>query len=183
LCTGALAFYGPKIFQDISKTTEKLHRRHSHLRRNFSNSIYPTMTFNFGPATVCFEHTDSGNGPVYWCAVTPGGSYNPKLGGHLILFDLKLIIEFPPGSTILLPSGSMRHGNVPIQEGETRMSITQYCPGGLTRWVRYGFKTADALGKDRVDKIIGDGHKRWRRALRKFSRVDDLCQDRMNVFA
>ncbi|KII83255.1 hypothetical protein PLICRDRAFT_73520, partial [Plicaturopsis crispa FD-325 SS-3] len=171
---GALAFYGPKIYQDISENIEKLHKRHPHLRRNFTNSIYPTLTVNFGPQTVCFDHTDSGNGPVYWCAVTSGGRFNPKLGGHLVLFDLKLIIEFPPGSTILLPSGSLRHGNIAIQPDEWRISLTQYCPGGLTRWVRYGFQTAEALGKAGVARIVGDGQKRWRRALRKFSKIDEL---------
>ncbi|KAJ7883792.1 hypothetical protein B0H13DRAFT_2537891, partial [Mycena leptocephala] len=30
--------------------------------------------------------------------------FNPDLSGHLILWDLKLVIRFPPGSTILIPS-------------------------------------------------------------------------------
>ncbi|KZP30363.1 hypothetical protein FIBSPDRAFT_908068 [Athelia psychrophila] len=74
------------------------------------------------------------------CAVTALGDYDPTLGGHLILWDLKLIIEFPPGSTVLIPSAIFTHSNTAIQEGESRYSFTQYTSGGLFRWVEHGFQ-------------------------------------------
>lgn len=40
------------------------------------------------------------------CAITTLSDYDPKAGGHLVLWDLKLVIEFPPGSTILILSVS-----------------------------------------------------------------------------
>ena len=62
---------------------------------------------------------------------------SPK-GRHLILFNLFLIIQFLPGSTILVPSSTIHHGDVTIQANKTRQSFTQYCPGGLLCWVAYG---------------------------------------------
>ena len=60
--------------------------------------------------TVCFG----------WCAITALEKFNFKWGGHLILWDLHwdLHIDFPPGSTILIPSASLFHGNTAIQTGE-----------------------------------------------------------------
>ncbi|KAK0458714.1 uncharacterized protein EV420DRAFT_1620489 [Desarmillaria tabescens] len=107
---------------------------------NFANSIFCACTFNFGPKTATFEHMDSGNLPFGWCSVTVLGRFNPKQGGHLILWDLKLVIEFPPGSTILFPSAILRHSNTPIGCGETRYSFTQYTSGGLFRWVDQGLQ-------------------------------------------
>jgi cell shape-determining protein MreC len=51
------------------------------------------------------------------------------------------VIEFPPGSTILIPSSAVAHSNIPIQKGETRYSFTQYSPSGIFRWVDHGFQT------------------------------------------
>ena len=58
-------------------------------------------TFNFGPSTVSFIHTDPGNLPYGWCPITSLGPFDPKCGGHLILWDLQLVIKFPPGGAVL----------------------------------------------------------------------------------
>ena len=55
-----------------------------------------------------------------------------------------LVIEFPPGSTILLPSAILAHSNVVISSNERHYSFTQYTAGALFRWVEWGFlKTED----------------------------------------
>src|SRR5882762_4619472 len=76
------------------------------LKRNFRNSIFACATFNFGPYACSFDHTNPGNLPFGWCAITALGPFDPTQGGHLVLWDLQLVIEFPPGSTILIPSAS-----------------------------------------------------------------------------
>lgn len=162
-----------------------LFAHHEELRRNFANSIYPAMTINAGPSTVSLGHTDAGNMPGGICALTALGNYDYTRGGHLILFDLKLIIEFPPGSTILLPSATLRHGNTTIQSGETRHSIAQYCAGGLIRWVRYGFRTrAEILNEDegaeRLANIEEEGDSRWQDALAMFSKFENLADDQVH---
>lgn len=119
------------------------------------------MTFNLGPKTVILDHTDKGNTAYGLSAITALGQYDPKLGGHLILFNLNLVISFPPGSTILIPSGVFRHGNTPIEgQNACRMSLTRYCAGGLFRWVQYGFRAAKDLIKSQgpVSKARIDGY-------------------------
>jgi hypothetical protein len=121
---------------------------HPHLVWNFHNSVFAATTFNLGPATITFDHTDNGNFAIGMCSITALGNFNPVTGGHLVLFDLGLVIQFPPGATILIPSAILRHGNIPIAPLEKRLSFTQYVAGGLIRWVEYGFRTEKAFKKE-----------------------------------
>ncbi|KAJ6485486.1 hypothetical protein DFH09DRAFT_1339760 [Mycena vulgaris] len=109
--------------------------------------VFAACTFNFGPHTITVLHLDFANLSWGWCAITALGNLDPDLGGHLILWDLKLVIRFPPGSTILIPSAIIRHSNVPVGAGEERFSFTQYTAGGLFRWIRNGFQTDEAWEK------------------------------------
>ncbi|KAJ7291857.1 hypothetical protein C8J57DRAFT_1212279 [Mycena rebaudengoi] len=102
-----------------------------HLHWNFVGSVFAACTFNFSPHTITAPHLDFGNLAWGWCSITALGNFDPDCGGHLILWDLKLIIRFPPGSTILIPSAILRHSNVRIRPHERRYSFTQYSAGGL----------------------------------------------------
>ncbi|KAF5380091.1 hypothetical protein D9615_006268 [Tricholomella constricta] len=177
--SSAFAYYAPKIYRDYASNLEALYVHDPQLQINFPHSIFPAITINFGPETVTLDHTDPANVAYGMCLLTSGGNYDPTKGGHLILFDLGLVIEFPPGATIMLPSSILRHGNCPIQGGERRISISQYCAGGLFRWVKYGFQTSDSLearkgGKDLKRKLEGDDEGRTKEALNLFSKVSEL---------
>lgn len=114
-----------------------------------------------------------------------GRRYDSKRGGHLYLRQLRLVIEFPPNSTIGIPSAVLRHGNVPIQEGETRTSITQYAAGGLFRWVDNGLcstKTLQQKDAAKAQRIVDSREERWQKALKRFSKVKTLHRDRLAVF-
>ncbi|KAF8546138.1 hypothetical protein OG21DRAFT_1427873, partial [Imleria badia] len=89
---------------------------------------------------VLDHHIDSTNVLFGLYTIFACGSYNLAQGGHLILFNLGLVIQFSPGSTILVPSSTICHRNISIQPQETRQSFTQYCPGGLFHWVECGFE-------------------------------------------
>jgi hypothetical protein len=175
--TGAFAMWAPKLYDYYRSHLGPLFKAHPSLRRNFMNSVWTTITFNFGPRTVCYVHRDPGNLAFGWCAITALGRFDPKRSGHLILWDMKLVIEFPPGSTILIPSATLRHSNVRLQEGESRVSFTQYTSGGLFRWVENGFRTnadfekQDKKGKMRADKV---SETRWEEGLKLFSTLDEL---------
>jgi len=119
-----------------------------HLKCNFCNSIFPAASFNCGPQTIALDHTDFWNLSHGLCALTALGKYNYTLSGHLVLFGLKLAIQFPVGSSALIPLRCMDHGNTPICEGETQLSIAQYATGGLFRWVAYGFCSANLSSKE-----------------------------------
>lgn len=157
-----------------------LYDRHPALKLNFNNSIYPAAAFNFGPRSVCYQHTDFANDPVNWCHITALGRYDHTKGGHIILYNLRLVVEFPPSASILIPSAIVPHGNVPIQEGEVRLVFTQYCPGGLLRWVDAKFQTLKTLGQsDPVAKADFNARleQRTQSAVRYFSRWDELLAD------
>lgn len=95
----------------------------------------------------------------------------------MVLLDFNLIIEFPPGSTILLPSSVVRHGNTPIAENETRYSFTMFVPGPLLRSAQHNFRPKRRLSKREKDRLYGEGNERWLEALDMFSKVHELEED------
>lgn len=112
-----------------------------HLQRNFSRSVFACAAFNLGPQVTTYPHRDCQNCPFGLCAIQSFGRFNPKKGGHLVLPQLKLILEFPPGSLVLIPSATLTHANIPVQPGETRLSFTQFTAGSIFRFVDNGFRT------------------------------------------
>ena len=65
--------------------------------------------------------------------------FNPDQGGHLVLWDLKLVIRFLRGSTVIIPSAMVKHSNASVNVYSTRYSITQYSAGGdeiVSRYAR-----------------------------------------------
>ncbi|KAJ7911687.1 hypothetical protein B0H13DRAFT_1713492 [Mycena leptocephala] len=148
--------------------------------RNFANklSVFATATFNFGPATVTLPHLDFRNLAWGWCAITVLGDFDPDLGGHLVLWDLKMIIRFPPGSTILLPSAILRHSNICIHPHETRFSFTQFTLAGLFRWVYNGYHTdkdiakSASTSKEQHDQRKQDRAERWVEGMKMYRKWD-----------
>lgn len=89
------------------------------------------------------------------------------------MWDLGLVIEFPPGATILIPSALLRHSNVPISDNERRYSLTQYTAGAIFRYVYNGFKSDKswlntATEADKAE-VAMDATQRWGDGLAKFS--------------
>ncbi|KAF8157395.1 hypothetical protein BJ912DRAFT_867330, partial [Pholiota molesta] len=140
LANGAFATWAPDLYDYCDSHFRDLLNHDCTLRRNWPNNVWPTFAINFGPKTICKRHRDFGNLPFGLCSITALGDFDPTQGGHLVLWDLMLVIEFPPGSTILIPSSAIEHSNTPIGRRETRCSFTQYSPGGLFRWVEQGFQ-------------------------------------------
>jgi hypothetical protein len=166
------------LYQYYVNHLGQLFQRYRRLRRNFNNSVFACATFNFGPATCTFDHTDPSNLPFGWCAITALGNFDATLGGHLILWDLKLVIEFPPGATILIPSATIRHSNIAIRKSETRYSFTQYTAGGLFRWVDHGFQKEERFQaklnkRERIEEEETMKN-RWAMGVGLFSSFDDF---------
>ncbi|KAI0039025.1 hypothetical protein FA95DRAFT_1474561, partial [Auriscalpium vulgare] len=170
----------PLMYQYLDNVLVDIQKHDPTLQKPFENSIFPAVTFNFGPRAATVPHRDSRNVPYGWCAITALGNFNYKLGGHLILWDLKLLIEFPPGSTILIPSAILTHSNTAIQPGETRQSFTQHCAGSLVRWWTYGFRTEATMAHEDPDlaqKFRSEAAGRWKEKLSLFSKVTELRKD------
>jgi hypothetical protein len=143
-------------------------------QKNFYSSVFAATTFNFGPSAVCNAHIDHLNWAPGICAVTAGGTYNYEKGGHLVLYDLKLAVEFPPGTTILIPSACFRHGNTLIGTGEKRFAMTQYSAGGLFRWLDYGGQTERALQKQELGAVKSFKEERWQNGIDLYGKMEDL---------
>lgn len=175
------------MYKFYAGTLGRLFKHFPTLVHNFRNSIFPAISFNLGPATVSLDHLDYGNLSSGVCALTALGNYDHTTGGHFILFPFRLVVEFPPGSTIIIPSACLNHGNTPIQEGETRLSIAQYAAGGLFRYVAYGFSTAKSLmqssaGRAKKTEVDMQKGERWKYGLSLFSKHSELEADIINVY-
>jgi hypothetical protein len=103
------------------------------------------------------------------------GSFNPVLGGHMILWDLGIFVQFPPGSQVLLPSAIAYHSNTKISDDETRSSFTQFCPGGIFRWMDAGCKLEKGLsGNEKENYLRQRKERRKLLSLDLFSTIDEL---------
>jgi hypothetical protein len=162
---GVLATWMPELHSYYANTLNSLHSHDPSLKRIFPTSVFSAATYNLGPQTTCFKHTDFVNLAFGMCATTALGDFDPKKGGHLVLWDCGLVIEFPPGSTILIPSATMSHSNVMISADERRYSFTQYTAGGLFRWVENGFKLSAefraSLSPEELKKQEEKAAQRW----------------------
>ena len=163
--TGVLAHWASELHTYYANTLNALHTHDRSLKRIFPTSVFAASTYNLGPRTICFKHTNFANLPFGMCAVTALGNFDPKKGGHLILWECGLIIEFLPGSTILLPSATISHSNVVVDHSERRYSFMQYTAGGLFRWVENGFQKSTefraSLSPDEIAKQDEKDAKRW----------------------
>ncbi|KAK7040609.1 hypothetical protein R3P38DRAFT_3310283 [Favolaschia claudopus] len=183
--SSGFAHYAPKLYEYYYNTLHGLYKKQPELEQLFHNSIFPTASFNLGPDVVTPEHLDMLNLPHGMCAITSGGQFDYKRGGHLFMKQLNILCEFPSGSTILLLSGSCEHGNTPIAKTETRYSMTQYAAGALFRWAAYGYQSTKSLlaqpgGEAMKQDADGD---REARAIGLLSKVSELDADREAVFA
>ncbi|KAI9068673.1 hypothetical protein FKP32DRAFT_1561191 [Trametes sanguinea] len=171
---GVMRLFAPRMHAHYSATLDALCAQDKNLRPNFTSNAFSCATFNMGPSTITNVHTDHLNLPCGWCSITAVGDYDPKNGGHLVLWDLRMVIEFPPGSTILIPSAILLHSNTAIQEGERRYSFTQFSPGGLFRWAECGFQSLAASGLT-AKELNKTGQSRWERGLAMLSTWSELC--------
>ncbi|KAJ3500511.1 hypothetical protein NLJ89_g9764 [Agrocybe chaxingu] len=157
--SSALNLWAPKLFDYCEERLNKLRKFAPHLRPNFPKSIFPSMAINCGPKAWTRKHRDCMNLPFGLCAITALGHFDPKCGGHMALPDLKLVIEFPPCSTMILPSSTL------------------FFPGGLFRYVDNGFMTEKALkatNKKEHERVCSEKATRWKMGLDLFSTRSEL---------
>ncbi len=177
--------YGARNYNYIKKTMEDIKQlfdgdKSLSLRGKYDKAIgvFPCRTFNLAKQSASVLYTDHNNLAQGWCSITALGDFNPVLGGHLVLWDLGIVVEFPPNSTILIPSSLIVHSNTPIQSDEVRYSIVQYAAGHLFRWAKNGFVTdKEWLDKaEPIDKEEWEREKigRWERAIASFTTLEEL---------
>ncbi|PPR04248.1 hypothetical protein CVT26_004193 [Gymnopilus dilepis] len=170
--------WSPNVHTYYCENLDKLYKKLPYLRRNFEKSVFPCCAVNCGPKAWTCRHRDSMNLPFGMCAITALGCFDHRKGGHLVLPDLKLIIEFPVGCVILIPSATLIHANIPIQAHETRASFTQFAAGGLFRYIANGFMTEKALqkkDKKKYEQVRAEKKTRWSMGLKLLSKFSELA--------
>ncbi|KAF8176788.1 hypothetical protein BJ912DRAFT_857245 [Pholiota molesta] len=116
------------------------------LKRNSPHPLYQHLPSSGAELrTKCPDVPSAGVQSRRWGALT-------TKGGHLILWEPRLVVEFPPGSLLLIPSATITNSNTPVAPNEARASFTQYAPGGLFRYVGYGFRLKGWAEKNKIQK-------------------------------
>ncbi|KAJ7770255.1 hypothetical protein DFH07DRAFT_768771 [Mycena maculata] len=170
------ALWAPRLYNYYMDHNARL-QRHSDLRRPFVGSIFSCTAFNFGTNVWTFKHRDVLNLTFGWCAVQALGEFDAMEGGHLVLWDLKLVMEFPHGVLILIPSATITHSNVPVQAGDKQLSFTQFTPGGIFRYVDNGCQTIEELAEkdpNKYDQVMALKAACWETGLSLMSTLDEL---------
>ncbi|KAG6899706.1 hypothetical protein C0993_007717 [Termitomyces sp. T159_Od127] len=120
---------------------------------------------------------ETGYGEACHLAYEALSVFDPKKGSHFVLHNPKLIIKFLPGVLILTPSAALTHANLPVAEGESRMSFPQYCGGGIFCYVvnRYCMETelqnTDPKEYARINSLK---KMQWEENLKLYSTFDSL---------
>lgn len=175
--------YAPKLHTEYQETMRALYEKHKkryRVKPLFIYSAFPAATCNFGPRAITSFHKDFKNKASGLLALTSFGDFDPTRGGHIVLKDLKLIIQFPPGSTILFLSCVLEHANLPVADHEFRFSFVQYAAGGLFRWKEYNFQLQDKMKKKNPEieaRLLQGESTAWEREVAKLSMLDDLKLD------
>jgi hypothetical protein len=151
------------------------------LRMPFNCLIFPCFTINSGPFAISFNHHDYNNAPGIPCVITALDNFNLTQGRHVILFAYGMIMEFPPGATVMLLSGCVHHGNTAIQEGKYRTSIISYMAGSLARDLAYGFCLQDKVPLDELKAINQDRPSQVCEIVECFSTLSLIVADQLLI--
>ncbi|KAF6754966.1 hypothetical protein DFP72DRAFT_812302, partial [Ephemerocybe angulata] len=175
----AFKLWSPRVYESVGEELRKLYQHDKTLVKNWNSNVYPCLAVNFGPRVCCKAHRDPSNAPHTLCAIQALGRFNAELGGHLYIRELGVYVQFPSGSTILIASALLTHGNTPVTKDEVRLSITQFCPGGLLRFVSNGFHTEDWLrrrNKPLWREKVKEKETRWENELALICTLDELVE-------
>ena len=141
--------------------------------------LFPAMTLNIGPQTICWPHRDHLNLAFGICLDWVLGRFDHRKGGHLVLHEARRILQLAPGRVVLFPSASITHENIPIADGETRYSVTGYAAGGFWRFIRQRFMPRDDWASQfpaeaKHHESIAEELRRWKAGCRMFKTIADL---------
>jgi hypothetical protein len=103
---GLLEAFFPFAFHSLKLQKEALLEHEEQSLYPTDSSVFSAATFELGgphrqtfATGVPYRH-QAGT----WSILTALGDYSPFYGGHIILWDLGLVVSFPPGSCILIPT-------------------------------------------------------------------------------
>ncbi|KAJ3871388.1 hypothetical protein F5051DRAFT_340950 [Lentinula edodes] len=172
----AFGLWAPHIYAEYEKVYNTIYSN-LELPENFPSVVFTAAAFNFGSDVWTFKHCDSLNWAFGWCAITALGDFDATRSAQIILWELKLVVDFPHAATILLPSTIITHSNPPVAYGDVWTSFTQYTAGAIFCWVENGCRTEEVFEKEDPKghtKMQGDKSTAYICHLENFSTVDEL---------
>ncbi|KAJ3724102.1 hypothetical protein C8R42DRAFT_578248 [Lentinula raphanica] len=175
--TAAFSLWAPRVYAEYKHASDVMHDKLPQLPRNFPAGVFAAAAFNLGGKVWTFKHRDFLNWPFGWCAITALGKFEPSRSAHLILWELKLVIDFPHAATVLIPSAVVTHSNTPVNGRDIRMSFTQYTAGPIFQWVENGCMTEKELQQadpERYEEMQNAKYTAYLERLRNFSTIDEL---------
>ncbi|KAK0502400.1 hypothetical protein EDD18DRAFT_1065079, partial [Armillaria luteobubalina] len=154
----SLNLWAPRLHRHYADHLNALYKKLPHLCPNFARSVFPCAAFNFGSNIdkprlpwqwqhQTQRHHDILNCPYRWCAITALGHFDHHRGVHLILWELKLFIQFPHGATIFIPSATIMYSNTAPVQGDSHSSFMQFLASGILWWVDNGFRTEKEMAR------------------------------------
>ncbi|KAJ7829913.1 hypothetical protein B0H13DRAFT_1655419 [Mycena leptocephala] len=139
---GLLEAFCPSAFRTLKTQKEAFLRHDEQSLYPTDSSIFSAATFELGgPHRQTYAGLPDRHQPGTWSILTSLGNYAPMVGGHIILWDLGLVVSFPAGSSILIPTSVLRYSFVRVRPGERRYSLIQWAGAGIFRWFLNGRHT------------------------------------------
>ncbi|KAJ7701891.1 hypothetical protein B0H17DRAFT_836072, partial [Mycena rosella] len=132
------SIFAAKLYNIFNRSLEIYEGHYPDSARPWYFSVFSAATFHLGSHPRRIVDDDSAWG---WAAITALGNYNPDKGGHIILWDLNLVVRFPPGTTILIPRALIRYSFVSVAAHETRYSLVQYTPAPMLNFAANAGRT------------------------------------------
>ncbi|KAJ7437062.1 hypothetical protein B0H11DRAFT_2255625 [Mycena galericulata] len=100
-------------------------------------SAFSELEYRFSVA-ASVPRTERGDHPPAFRAITSVGQY-PYHEGKLILWQHRIVLDFPPGSTFIFPAGVVGYSFTEVEKPGWQMIVTQSCSAGLHGFVANGF--------------------------------------------
>lgn len=171
--------WAPRVYNIYEDARNTLKKKLPHLPENFPGvSVFAAAAFNFGGSVWTFKHRDFLNWAFGWCAITALGKFDPTRSAQLILWELKLVVDFPHAATALIPSAVITHSNTPVAPGDYRTSFTQYTAGAIFRWVSNGCRTEQEVLKQDCGlyrQVQKEKDGAYLERILNFSTIEELC--------
>ncbi|KAK7001860.1 hypothetical protein R3P38DRAFT_2381067, partial [Favolaschia claudopus] len=131
----------PAAYDTLNEDKEDMLRHNPNAYYPNEASVFPAATMELGgPHFNIHDHRGDLRDmePAGWNILTALGKYSAFRGGHVIFWELGLVIQFPPGSSILLPAGLIHYSFVKVDDHETRFSMLQWAGAGVRRFLDNG---------------------------------------------
>lgn len=135
----------PDLYAEYKSTMKVVQQADPSLQTPIPRSVFPGLTVNFGGRVTSYRHRDSNNLACGVCAITPLGKFDHQRSAQLVLEEPKVVLEVPPMAVAFILSASCTHSNLPLADGETRISFTQYAAGPLFRYAQNLCMTEETL--------------------------------------